>query len=562
MKLKKYISSSCVLSVFAVSAWATDYTATVTANGSAVTLQDGDTINTSGTDRAIDVLNGGSVTVTNPLTDSVQISGANGVFVAATGGSVNLGNGSSISTTIGSAISIAGAASSFNAGQITLNLGTSTTPMANTAVISGISATSGSSVEIGNNSTLNAYGDIDDTFGVYGLYSYQANTKILLGDNFTLNTQNMHHGIYARTGGTMTIGSGANLSGNSSSHFILSTGGSSKLTFGDNLTMNVSNAANGINASTSGEVDLGKNANINVTTSNISNNIGVGAAVYVLTGGKLRAEDATIVNTGGEGVKMGAGGTIDLINTNVTAATSAISILTSSGSVNPVGVMNIIGGNYNSIGGDAIGYLGADANVANSIINISDGAVVTSNNGVFFDTTKSAQTSSYSTTINVTGAGTRVEGVIIEDDVSNTTVSISDRATWISAGSSKVDTLILDGANIELTLTTQGDAITADNMTTSGMNDIIIDFSNDFLNEIMDGFMFDTDTAIIIGSGEKDNINYIIAESNKDGSTWDITDNLDGRYTITNINVVPEPATYAAIFGALALAVAVYRRRK
>ena len=41
-----------------------------------------------------------------------------------------------------------------------------------------------------------------------------------------------------------------------------------------------------------------------------------------------------------------------------------------------------------------------------------------------------------------------------------------------------------------------------------------------------------------------------------------VTEGLTYGFRVTSLEPIPEPSTYAAIFGALALAIAVYRRRK
>lgn len=54
-------------------------------------------------------------------------------------------------------------------------------------------------------------------------------------------------------------------------------------------------------------------------------------------------------------------------------------------------------------------------------------------------------------------------------------------------------------------------------------------------------------------------VNNNIIMSDADGNMYDVV--LDGN-KITAGNVIPEPSTYAAILGAVALAFAAYRRRK
>ena len=63
-------------------------------------------------------------------------------------------------------------------------------------------------------------------------------------------------------------------------------------------------------------------------------------------------------------------------------------------------------------------------------------------------------------------------------------------------------------------------------------------------------------------SGTMDETNFSLLDHNGNKlEGFELTTDETGSYIINNI-VVPEPATYAAIFGALALAFAAYRRRK
>ena len=330
---------------------------------------------------------------------------------------------------------------------------------------------------------------------------------------------------------------------------------------GLNITINGTHKGVGIIVSNSGTVDIGTDANISVSR----------AGLIIYQGGILEGRNSRIDARGGEGyesigVKM-MSGTVTLDNVDITSRDIGIYMATASGNyVETVGTLNLIGGSVYSANGAAISAQKDNPTSETALtqtLNISNGAQISSGAGILFSNAAADTASDLSAlTINISDANTKVDGRIEDGMLNHTlTVKISDNATWSSEGSSNIDQLILDNANLELTLTDTTDSITVGELSTSGSNDILIDFGNDFLNEITDGFMFDTDTAIIIGSGEKDNINYIIADHNKDGSTWDVTDNLDGTYTITNIHVVPEPATYATIFGALALTLAAYRKR-
>ena len=338
------------------------------------------------------------------------------------------------------------------------------------------------------------------------------------------------YNLYALNGGTITVNSG----------LIINQTGS---------------AARAVMASTDSFIDLGVGASISVDYIGIS----TGG-----TGGVL-AESATITSRNYTAVTGSPGSSITLINCDSMGYVygASMQIGTTLEIAPPATVLNITGGTVRSQTNSAIAVNDNAKTLASSgIINISAGAKIYSGNGVAVDNESFITLSGGLLTINIEGADTEVNGRILDGINAVTDVNITNSAAWVSEGSSTMDSLTLDNANINFTFTATDDAITVGEMSTSGSSDVTINFSNDFLNDITDGFVFDTDDAIIVGSGEKDNINYIVLGQNKDGSTWDISDNGDGTYTITNINVVPEPATYAAIFGALALALAIYRRRK
>lgn len=97
-----------------------------------------------------------------------------------------------------------------------------------------------------------------------------------------------------------------------------------------------------------------------------------------------------------------------------------------------------------------------------------------------------------------------------------------------------------------------------------------LDFDSNFTLNILLAEDFDAtslnlsdifeDTITFSGTMDKTNFSLLDHNGNKlEG--FELTTDETGSYIINNI-VVPEPATYAAIFGALALAFAAYRRRK
>ena len=523
MKTMKYITFVCALCGAAVNALAT---VGLTADGTNLTAPSGTTYDSSSTPLAstqyvLNALNGGGISV-SPLS-----------------------------------------------GAINITLGTAYSPIAFNMF--GAIAQSGGQINLGDNSTISGYSN--QALELRGVVA-SGGTVIANGLTVDFSTNHMGSAMGARVvnNGVLDLGSNSKIISSAPQAAVgtatyvgvsVDTGGSVTAT---DLTIDLSNVSLSTGFSVVGEmstVDIGGNSVIKASV----------AGVDAYRGASVNIENAQITALSTDHPRWGVGivvsdAFVSLTNTTINAVGDGLRLnLTNDFAEIPgnAGETNIIGGKIFSESGNAIVsrvlHESGSFKTIDHVVNISDGAVISSRNGVLYKEVTPEMSTTATVRINVSGNNTAVSGTF-HDSSANTIFSISDNATWASEGSSSMDKLILDNANVELTLTTQGDAITAGDMSTNGMSDMTIDFSNDFLSEITDGFMFDTDTAIIIGSGEKDNINYIIAGQNKDGSTWDVTDNLDGTYTISNINVVPEPATYVAIFGALALALATYRRRK
>lgn len=89
---------------------------------------------------------------------------------------------------------------------------------------------------------------------------------------------------------------------------------------------------------------------------------------------------------------------------------------------------------------------------------------------------------------------------------------------------------------------------------------LTLDSLNIVLSELAEGTEFDLssifgdNTSVVLSA-----VNNNIIMSDADGNMYDVV--LNGN-TITAGNAIPEPSTYAAILGAVALAFAAYRRRK
>jgi len=145
---------------------------------------------------------------------------------------------------------------------------------------------------------------------------------------------------------------------------------------------------------------------------------------------------------------------------------------------------------------------------------------------------------------------------------------MEDNAYWKSIGTSSVSNLSEYGnGTIELVMTSSSDALRINQFDNyGGSTDFQINFSNELIEEAIANlggtFGFHMDNVIVISSATEGNINYIVNDSN--GTyTWDVRDSGGGNFDVYNFTlVIPEPSTYAMIFGLLALGLAIYRRRK
>ena len=546
---------------------ATDYTSTVTVNGTTREFQDGDTITTT-SGHGINASNSGIVTIQNPLTDSITINAVSQGIYAQTSSSITLGT-----------VDITGGNSGMN--------------------ISG-----GSSVTIGNNSQVKGtaqygvvlYGDIGSSFSA-GDDLYLTTTTgnalrttsgaggvISIGDRANIMVAN-NEAIYLTSGGTLTIGSNATISTGSGNAIRASNG--SNITIGDyaNITGNYYSSGTeavakfgkntlingGISVATGSKISFGNNA----TIINAS-----GDAVYVTSDGKIDlGSGANIISTGGVALRAtGSGSEIIASDATLTGSTYAVKLgptdckitlinsdmtgslggatFENSNNLDTQSELNIIGGSLTALSGAVFNTADNATRVGGIVINISDGAKINAVDGIIIDSTR--ENASSTVDINISGVGTEIEGSFNRDGGLN--VSVSDGATWASKGDSNIENLVLTDAIVEVNF---GDTITTGNLTLEGNNQIEVTFTDDLLHVVGDTYDFDITSTIVSsitdGSGS---IDFVLKDRNEGGSTWDIIDLGGGYYRIENIHIIPEPATYVMIFGVLALGFAVYRRRK
>ena len=95
---------------------------------------------------------------------------------------------------------------------------------------------------------------------------------------------------------------------------------------------------------------------------------------------------------------------------------------------------------------------------------------------------------------------------------------------------------------------------------------LIVNFAEDFVKgesaSVDLNSIFGSSTTVVLAA-LKDGKEFSVSDSHSEWNLDSVTFGTDGNVSfVIGSQVVPEPATYAAIFGALALAFAAYRRRK
>lgn len=186
---------------------------------------------------------------------------------------------------------------------------------------------------------------------------------------------------------------------------------------------------------------------------------------------------------------------------------------------------------------------GGTINVNNGTLNLSAGIVQSEPNGSQIYTTKLNVTNGGKIDLN----GTLDVASVVADDgtiIANSIV-VGDGRTLSVTGSSVIDTELLsvyDGSTVSL------DSNTILNI--GSLEVILSDLEEGTTYNLSD--IFDDDTSIVLSAVENN-----ITMSDMQGHSFGAIVSGNGQIT-----AVPEPATYAAIFGVFALAFAAYRRRK
>jgi len=147
-------------------------------------------------------------------------------------------------------------------------------------------------------------------------------------------------------------------------------------------------------------------------------------------------------------------------------------------------------------------------------------------------------------------------------------ISIAEYSTWRSVGSSSIiimENFSVDNSTIDLLMTSAYDTIYVDDTYSYGYSNntkFQYSFTDDFIESILAGSgYFDLNVATTIVFSQLTPSEYVVTDYN-DSYTWTVTDLGGNIYRIGDIQIIPEPSTYAMIFGILALGLAIYRRRK
>ena len=186
---------------------------------------------------------------------------------------------------------------------------------------------------------------------------------------------------------------------------------------------------------------------------------------------------------------------------------------------------------------------GGTINVDNGTLNVADGIIQAESNG----------SQVYTTKLNVTNGG-KVElngsldvSAVVADNgtIITDSVIVGEGRTLSVTGNSVIEAALLsvyDGSTVSLD---------SDSTLTIGALEVVLsDLDEGTTYNLAD--IFGDDTSIVLSAVENN-----ITMSDEQGHSFDAIVSGNGQIT-----AVPEPAAYAAIFGALALALALYRRRK
>jgi len=147
-------------------------------------------------------------------------------------------------------------------------------------------------------------------------------------------------------------------------------------------------------------------------------------------------------------------------------------------------------------------------------------------------------------------------------------ILLANNSIWRTFGGTYVDELSSYDSAVEFVFNSAADTMTILEFDYDGDFNFNFDFTESFIETIANGTGYFEWTFYDVVNG----VGYISEEevsasASNSMYTWTVTKGLgfgdDSRYfRIDNFVLIPEPSTYALIFGTLALGLAIYRRRK
>ncbi|MDR1282670.1 MAG: hypothetical protein LBK99_17885 [Opitutaceae bacterium] len=523
----------------ASAAFATEYTSSQTANGTAIILNSGDIVSVSGDGtRALSGMSGGSFAI-NPSDGSISLvsTGIVARTVRLDNASANLGSGSSIgSNYVG--VDMTGTGSVFMADNLAVTVGSSMVPVmpsgSNTNPC-GIRAADASQMSLGSDTKISLY--LSDDFGTSGrgLIATGESTVLAVTDRLSVEI----------TGGML---------------------------YGADY---INQSPWGVSITSGGTADLGTNARIRVLEGAGVVSAGGGAAV-ILENGVVEAGVALIAS---QGASLAAtGGTFEGVGTEGVALlmfSGTVAISGSTLSSEGYAAINLADGNNGDDGPGEVTVSGSIITSAGSVISSSainathttattvtlqGGTQASGETGILFVSDAGVNAAS-SVSVVVDGAGTAAAGRFIDGALS-TSLTVRDGASWASAGASAMDSLVLSEATVVLSLTALGDGIRAGQLTLEGAGKSEVSFtvadSVVFSAEAVasaDGeYVWDILTGTSVSGDYTASVNWNPANTGNASATWMWEDLGGGQWRMYDIVVgtVPEPATHA-VFAGLAM---------
>ena len=432
-----------------------------------------------------------------------------------------------------------------------------------------LSVINGGEVVVGGAMTIRNYS------GNFGVYYGSSNSVSDFGSGTKISSSGSHGMII--TGATNSTINANNITFSTSSNGgdsigALAANGNVTVNLGNDSTISASRQASGLYFNASGVV----NAISGLSVTSVGGN-----AIHSAGGGTLNLGTNGYVEGGALGLYAVNGITVNMDNFTVKGRTGAISsvgaqlnitnsvIESASGygissgfSANGTMTFNNskIISNTNAI---TIGNIASAVDGVLNTMNFTNGTTVTSNNGILLNTNGADRAA---LVLNFADAGTVANGRIMDSAGAIVSASFANGAVWNVTGQSTFDNLALDGGTINFTFGSAVDNIVTGAFTaTDGTVNITLTdaFAEAIFFNGSGEFIFDLESTIANSSALAGELTVNVLTSSASGnSSWNVEDLGGNTYRLYDLQVIPESGTYAAIFGALALAVAAYRRRK